>query len=59
MTGAGFFKPGQHVDVGQTNNNKLFNSILTAVGVRKPNGDPIDDFGDPSLPKGMLTQLHA
>lgn len=55
----GFFKTGQHVNVGSVNNNKLFNSILTAVGVRKAGGEPVDDFGDPSLAKGLLTQIHA
>lgn len=55
----GFFKTGQHVTVTKQTNNKLFNSILTAVGLRKQGGEPIDDFGDGSLAKGMLTQIHA
>lgn len=58
-SGGGFFKTGQFVDVKSVGNNKLFNSILTAVGVRKPGGDPVDDFGDMTLQKGLLTQIHA
>jgi hypothetical protein len=58
-SGGGFFKTGQYVNVGSVTNNKLFNSILTAVGVRTSSGGPIEDFGDPSLAKGMLTQIHA
>jgi hypothetical protein len=58
-SGGGFFKTGQYINVGSVNNNKLFNSILTAVGVRGANGAPIENFGDPSLPPGMLTAIHA
>lgn len=58
-SGGGFFKTGQYANVGTVNNNKLFNSILTAVGVRGPNGAPIENFGDPSLAPGMLTAIHA
>lgn len=42
-----------------TTHNKLFNSLLTAVGVRGPNGAPIENFGDPSLTPGVLTEIHA
>jgi hypothetical protein len=56
-SGGGFFKTGQVV-AANTTNNKLFNSILTAVGVRKGDG-PVDDFGDQSLTKALLTAIHA
>jgi hypothetical protein len=39
--------------------NKMLNTILTAAGVTKTGGAPTDDFGDPSLPKGIFTQLVA
>lgn len=58
-SGGGLFKTGQYVDAKNATNNKLFNSILAAVGVRKENGDPVDDFGDPTLAKGTLTAIHT
>jgi hypothetical protein len=39
--------------------NKMLNTILTAAGVTKTGGAPTDDFGDPSLPKGIFTSLVA
>ncbi|HSU68325.1 MAG TPA: DUF1552 domain-containing protein, partial [Tepidisphaeraceae bacterium] len=39
--------------------NKMLNTIMTAAGVTKTGGAPTDDFGDPSLPKGIFTQLVA
>jgi len=39
--------------------NKMLNTLLTAAGVTKTGGAPTDDFGDPSLPKGMFTELLA
>lgn len=39
--------------------NKALNTLLTAAGVTKTGGAPTDDFGDPSLPKGLLTELKA
>ena len=39
--------------------NKMLNTILNAAGVTKTGGAPSDDFGDASLPKGILTELKA
>jgi hypothetical protein len=39
--------------------NKMLNTILTAAGVTKSDGSPKDDFGDPSLPKGIFSELLA
>jgi hypothetical protein len=39
--------------------NKMLNTLLTAAGVTKTGGAPTDDFGDASLPKGLLTDLLA
>ena len=55
----GFFKTGIAVDAKGATNDKLLNSILTATGVRKAGGAPVDDFGDPSLQKGVFTDIHA
>lgn len=59
----GFFKQGQYVEVEagnrNANHNKMLNTIASAVGVRKADGALLDDFGDPSLPRGILTALRA
>jgi len=39
--------------------NKMLNTLLTAAGVTKSDGAPTDNFGDPSLPKGVFTELLA
>jgi hypothetical protein len=39
--------------------NKMLNTLLTAAGVTKTGGAPTDNFGDPSLPKGIFTELLA
>jgi hypothetical protein len=55
----GFLKQGQYVDGGNVTHNKLFNTLLTAVGVKKADGSPVDDFGDPSLAKGLIDAMKA
>jgi hypothetical protein len=32
---------------------------LTAVGVRKADGSPVDDFGDSSLDSGFVPEMIA
>jgi len=39
--------------------NKMLNTVLNAAGVTKTGGEPTDDFGDPSLSKGLFTELVA
>ena len=39
--------------------NLLLNSLLGAVGVTKPDGSPVDDFGAAELPKGRLAEILA
>jgi hypothetical protein len=55
----GYLKQGAYVDGGKTAHNKLLNTLLNAVGVRKPDGSLVDDFGDPSLPTGELAVIKA
>ena len=58
----GYFKQGEMVLIdegGDANHSRLLNTIGTAVGVRKANGDILDDFGDPSFPRGVLNVLRA
>jgi hypothetical protein len=56
-SGGGALRTGIFVDAKQAKNNKILNSIITAAGVRKANGDPVDDFGDGDLAKGLLTEI--
>jgi hypothetical protein len=39
--------------------NKVLNTLLTAAGVTKTGGAPTDNFGESSLPKGLLTEMVA
>lgn len=55
----GFLKKGHYVEVKGVKNNKFLNTIITAGGVRKANGDPVDDHGDAELPKGLMPELLA
>jgi hypothetical protein len=56
---AGYFKTGQFVDLGKVFNNKLLSTIGAAVGCKNGAGGPLDDFGDPSLEKGLISQIIA
>ncbi|EYF05118.1 DUF1552 domain-containing protein [Chondromyces apiculatus] len=56
---AGFLKTGQYVNGGNSANNKLLNTIGAAVGCRNADGQLLDDFGDPSLERGLLDDLIA
>lgn len=57
----GALKTGQFVDVdagkGQVHNNKLWNTVGTAVGVKTQGKTQLVDFGDPSLDPGVLSAL--
>lgn len=55
----GYLSTGNYVDLASVPHNKLLNTIATAVGVRKADGSEVDDFGDPSLPTGLLTEIIA
>jgi hypothetical protein len=55
----GYLKTGQYVDVGGVPNNKLLSTIGAALGCRNESGGPLDNFGDPELEPGLLTELLA
>jgi Protein of unknown function (DUF1552) len=60
-TAGGFLKTGQFLDVSakKYQTQHMLNTLLSAAGVRKTGGDPIDNFGDASLAGGVLNELHA
>jgi len=53
-----YLKGGQFVDVKATT-NQMLNTILTAAGVRKTGAAPVDDFGDATLTKGVISGILA
>jgi hypothetical protein len=58
----GFLRQGTYVqadDPQSPNHRRMLQTIGTAVGLRNANGDPLDDFGDPSLPNGLLPAIMA
>ena len=36
----------------------MFDTVASAAGCRKANGDLVDDFGDPTAP-GLITEIIA
>lgn len=56
-SGNGALQTGQFVDFGGVTHNQLFNTIINACGIRKENGDLVDDFGDSELDGGILGEL--
>lgn len=55
----GYLRTGAYVDAGNQPHNKLLNTLATAVGLRKQDGSPVDDFGDPSLDRGLVDAMIA
>jgi Protein of unknown function (DUF1552) len=59
----GYLKQGQYVDASnggsKVTHNKLFNTLLNAVGARKADGGLVDDFGDASLERGEISVMKA
>jgi hypothetical protein len=56
-SGGGFLKTGQHV-LSPGASNRVLTTIASAAGCRKPDGSPVDNFGDPSAP-GLITEIIA
>jgi len=53
----GFLKTGQYIDAGGVANNKIFNTIGTALGCKNESGGPLDNFGDSSLEPGLISGM--
>lgn len=54
----GFLRTGQYIDAGDTTNNRLLNTLISANGVRR-DGAPVVDFGDSSLDGGLIDAMIA
>jgi hypothetical protein len=57
----GYFRTGRYVQESGDRGtlNQLHNTFLGAVGVTRPDGTPVDDFGAPEGLKGRLMSLVA
>jgi hypothetical protein len=55
----GYLKQGQYIDAGKVTHNRLFNTLLNAVGVRNADGSLVENFGDPSLTPGQIPGMLA
>jgi hypothetical protein len=53
----GMLTMGRYTDAGGVTNNLLLNALGAAVGCKNATGAPLDDFGDPELPRGQLAGL--
>jgi hypothetical protein len=58
-SGKGYLKTGQYLEIGKTTGNKMLNTLLGAAGVRKANGDPVDDFGATQTSGGVISAMIA
>ncbi|HEX6273272.1 MAG TPA: DUF1552 domain-containing protein, partial [Polyangiaceae bacterium] len=54
----GYLKQGQFVNAGNVGNNRLYNTLASAVGVRKATGG-VTDFGGSGLTGGIITAMKA
>ena len=57
--GDGSLAQGQFVDGGGATHNQVLNTLISATGLRRADGGPIEDFGDASLAPGRLSQMLA
>lgn len=55
----GYLRNGVYIDAGGVKHNRMLNTIATAVGLRKGDGGPVDDFGDASLQRGLIDPMIA
>jgi hypothetical protein len=57
--GDGTIRNGEYIDAGDVTHDRLLATLLTATGHRDDNGDPIQQFGDPSLEGGLIDGMLA
>jgi hypothetical protein len=55
----GLLRTGEFIDVSDRkyNTNRMLNTLINAAGVRKDDSSLVDDFGDPSLSKGVVDEV--
>jgi hypothetical protein len=55
----GFLKTGHYIDAGNVTHNRLLNTIINAVGIRRTDGQLYDSFGDAALTRGVIPAMIA
>jgi hypothetical protein len=58
-SGDGLLATGKYVHAGNVTHNLLLNTLISATGMRNADGEPIDDFGDASLDRGLIPAMLA
>lgn len=58
-SGGGYLRTGVYFDAGGVTLNKMLNTLLNAAGVRTSGGEPVTDFGEASLPGGLISEIIA
>jgi hypothetical protein len=54
----GYLKQGAYINAGNVTNNKLYNTLASAVGARKASGG-VTDFGGSGLSGGIIAGMKA
>jgi hypothetical protein len=55
----GFLKKGVYVDAGGARNSQFLNTMITAALGGRSAATPVENFGDPGVPTGLLTPMLA
>jgi hypothetical protein len=53
----GAVRTGQFIDHQKRGVNQVLNTVINAMGIRQANGALVDDFGDTSLAKGVISAM--
>ena len=56
-SGNGFLRTGQFLDLGGVTHEKLFNTMITASGIRNEEGEWIQNFRDAELEGGIISEM--
>jgi len=56
-SGGGYLKVGQYVDAGGVTLRPMLNTLLSAAGVTGADGGSVTDFGEQSLPGGLISEI--
>jgi hypothetical protein len=57
--GDGTLRTGVYLELPEFTHNQLLNTLITATGLRTPEGGAITDFGDPSLEQTLCDAMVA
>jgi hypothetical protein len=58
-TANGFLKKGVHIDAAGARNSQFLNTMITAAVGGRSAATPVENFGDPGVPTGLLAPMLA